>query len=178
MGSRGPKKAPTEVKRARGNPGKRPLEEPVNVGGRGMPKMPTALNGNARAKTHWRTIGPMLVEAGILDKADGPTFGNWCLLQAEADRLAIVVSKMSGDRTIESNGGKTLQMHPSYSAWQKVMKQAADLGSRFGLDPSGRTSLTGKTPTGAPTTQTDPVGESPRHRNGLRSVDGGRSSAG
>lgn len=178
VGRRGPKPEPTESKRARGNPGKRQLEEPINVGGRGMPKMPTSIHGNKPAQALWRGVGPMLVEAGILDKADGPAFAAWCSVQAEADKLGKRVAKLGNDVVIESNGGKTTQMHPLHAAWRAQVALAANLGSRFGLDPSSRTSLTGKTPTGAPTTETDPVGESPRHRNGLRSVDGGRSSAG
>lgn len=174
MGRRGPKPEPTESKRARGNPGRRQLEQPIEVGGRKMPAMPSALRGNARAQTLWRKTGPMLVEAGILDKVDGPTFGTWCLLQAEADRLALVVAKMANDRTISNNDGKTTQLHPTYTAWSKVAKQAADLGTRFGLDPSGRTGLTGNKPSGADTPGVDDVGPSPR----LRGIPGGRSTAG
>ncbi len=135
--------------------------------------MPASIHGHPQAQTLWKQIGPMLVEAGILDKADGPAFAAWCSVQAEADRLAVRVRKLGEDVVVESNGGKTIQMHPLHSAWRAQVKLAADLGGRFGLDPSSRTSLTGKTPAGASTTGTDPVGPSPRQA--LRSIDGGRA---
>jgi phage terminase small subunit len=74
---RGRKPKPVEVKRREGNPGRRPLPEPVLIGGRAAPRMPSHLP--QRAKTAWRQIVPRLDEVGMLDRVDGPALEALCV---------------------------------------------------------------------------------------------------
>lgn len=74
---KGRKAKPVELKRRQGNPGRRPLPEPVLIGGRAAPRMPAYLP--ARAKATWRQIVLRLAEVGMLDAVDGPALEALCV---------------------------------------------------------------------------------------------------
>ncbi|MGI8800823.1 MAG: hypothetical protein ACR2KV_01420 [Solirubrobacteraceae bacterium] len=66
----GRKPKPVEQKRSEGNPGGRPLGDPVIIGGRVAPVMPAYLS--VGAKKAWRETVPALTALEMLDRVDGP----------------------------------------------------------------------------------------------------------
>ena len=102
MGKRGPKSAPAAVKKAKGNPGRRPVKKEekqvievsgIGAGGAGYSKsdgvegkksdsegatqpMPNWLSGEARKI--WHAIVPNLTKLNIMQSIDTFTFGRYC----------------------------------------------------------------------------------------------------
>src|SRR5688500_5624075 len=84
MGLRGPPAKPTELKIARGNPGKRALnhDEPELTAATAAPPkgLPVA------ARKEWIRLAAELINAGVLSVADMRLFEEYCLLVAEVDQ--------------------------------------------------------------------------------------------
>jgi phage terminase small subunit len=86
VGMRGPPRQSTELKLARGNPGKR-AENPDNEPELKSAKLETPPKSwPAAAKKEWARLGDELVNAGVLSIADLELFKQYCLLVAEVDQ--------------------------------------------------------------------------------------------
>jgi P27 family predicted phage terminase small subunit len=86
VGDRGPAPTPTVIRKAEGNPGKRPFNEREPQPRAIRPKMPKHLD--ERAKKTWKRLCPMLERLRVLTEADGIALANLCvdysiLLQAQ-----------------------------------------------------------------------------------------------
>ncbi|MGO9059009.1 MAG: P27 family phage terminase small subunit [Candidatus Binataceae bacterium] len=81
---RGPKPIPTQLKRLRGNPGKRRLndQEPVAQPLTAVPSPPRYLNGRARA--FWRASTKELLPLGLLARLDLPVLAAFCAAAGQA----------------------------------------------------------------------------------------------
>jgi phage terminase small subunit len=134
MGKRGPARQPTSLKVARGNPGKRPLnqDEPEF-------EPPAALDPPADLKgaglVEWRGQADRLVQAGVLTAADMSGFTSYCRLLTEEE----IVQKL----VAEDPKAKDLHMR-NYLI--KVRAQANQYRAQYGLTPSSRSGVKAKKP--------------------------------
>ena len=138
MAKRGRKSQPTTVKKAKGNPGRRPLpeNEPLPEALESVPPAPSFLD--ARGKRHWKAYGEELLECGLLTKADLPAFGTYC--QCYATWLkALDDIKENGSYKTAPNGYPVY--NPSVSFRDKAITQMKSFWSEFGMTPSSRTGI-------------------------------------
>lgn len=73
---RGRKPIPTDLKRARGNPGKRPLNEDEPKPDKRIPLRPDYLDEEACKE--WDRVAPLLAKYGIITELDGPALAGYC----------------------------------------------------------------------------------------------------
>src|SRR5882672_4123384 len=76
MGYRGPAPKPTALKRAEGNPGKRPLNHSEPQPRPTAPRCPDHLD--ERAKKEWKRLVPILRRMKVLTEADWMALANLC----------------------------------------------------------------------------------------------------
>jgi len=74
VGNRGPAPTPTVIRKAEGNPGKRPFNDREPQPRAIRPKMPKHLD--PRAKKEWKRLCPMLERLHVLTEADGIALAN------------------------------------------------------------------------------------------------------
>jgi hypothetical protein len=124
-----PTAQPTEIKRRRGNPGKRPLNmrEPKPMVG--LPMCPDTLTGNARRI--WEEKGPGLVRAGVMTELDGPAFADWCMSEALIDRY-----RQLGDEIGIDDIRTALNL----------LKERRAQHAQFGMTPSSRSKIVAGVP--------------------------------
>lgn len=124
---------PTALKKAQGNPGKRPLSDPEPQPD-GEARCPLWLCDVAKAE--WKRLAPGLRKLGLLTAADQSSFAGYCM--AFADWHALVV------RTAPD----TTQQHlrrSIYAVRGDVLRAMLRAGAEFGLSPSSRTGLSSPT---------------------------------
>jgi P27 family predicted phage terminase small subunit len=136
----GRKPKPVEQKKAEGNPGHRPLPEPLMVAGRpGLEEMATPpAHLPEDAKEFWRDSIVRLVEVGIIDRVDGPAL----------EQLAVQYARIRGaQRVIAESGyfskGSTGQIreHPALRIEREATNQFLKIAEHFALTPIARTRL-------------------------------------
>lgn len=133
---RGRKPTPREVRVARGNPGRRPLPEPVRV--EMLYDAPTAPEGlPAPVVEVWNAVAPSLIEHGIISRVDLPLVEAYCRAVARA-REAEAILDANGP-VIEGKRGSVV--HPAYRVARDSWALASSLAEKLGLDPTGRTRL-------------------------------------
>lgn len=142
--ARGRKPVPTQLREARGNPGKRALnrDEPQPAVGASSP--PAWLSASARAR--WLTIAPELEQLGILTTIDGGALAAYCQVWArwkEAEEKIIEFGQV-----IKTPKGYPIQS-PYISIANKALSHVRGLEAEFGMTPSSRSRVKvgkGKTP--------------------------------
>lgn len=103
----------------------------------GMPPCPVWLN--KEAKKHWDTLGPVLVQAGLLSVVDGDVFGLHC------DNIAAYAKAMEKLQELDSWVEKTPNGFQVQSAWlqirNKLQEQMIKTAREFGLTPAARSGV-------------------------------------
>jgi len=103
----------------------------------GMPPCPVWLN--KKAKKHWDTLGPTLVQAGLLSVVDGDVFGLHC------DNMAAYEEAMSKLTVVSEWVAKTPNGFEVQAAWlqirNKLQEQIIKTAREFGLTPAARSSV-------------------------------------
>lgn len=136
MGLRGPAPQPTALKRAKGNPGKRPLNDDEPTPKIEAPKPPNHLS--CFAKREWRRITPLLLRYGLLSQLDRSALAMYCQAYGRWKKA---------ERELKAEGEVVLSKHgQSYqSPWLSIANKAMDRMnkaiSEFGLSPSARTRI-------------------------------------
>lgn len=149
MGRRGPPPKPTKLKKAAGNPGKRPLNdrepEPKTI----APRMPAWLP--TRAKAEWKRIVPELEQLGLIAVIDLAALAAYCVAFAELE---------DATRTLEKDGrlcvwpifdkqgnqvGERLKAHPAVQLQRDAARLVKQFISEFGLTPASRSRVQGAT---------------------------------
>ena len=96
-----------------GNPGKRPLPEPIR-GEVGIPDKPEYLND--RESYYWEFYTKHLAARGDLDKADGPALADMCVCLARLEEAEEIIRTdglmVQGDRGMVKNGA--IQLSRNY----------------------------------------------------------------
>jgi phage terminase small subunit len=120
MGNR-PK--PAALKRATGNPGRRPIRE-VQLPDTGAVGMPEYLGRTPRAAALWREYAPALLLLGTLRKESERLFAMWCAETAMYERSPrkFTASRITQIRTLASSLG----MDPSAQGKFSTPTDASD----------------------------------------------------
>jgi P27 family predicted phage terminase small subunit len=135
---RGRKPKPREQRIAEGNPGKRPLPEPVIMGGspREAPEPPEHLDDDGKA--WWREAVPILHHVGLLDTVD----------TAALEMAATAYSRFrQARRVVDAQGvltrGSTGQLreHPALKTEREAQSQYLRFAEQYALTPVARTRL-------------------------------------
>ena len=135
MGRRGPKKTPTALTIARGNPGKRAInhEEPqLPVADLTPPK---GLDG--RALEEWQALGPTLKESGVLTVADLRCFEIYCRSVADEERYTKLAGRVEPEEALKLGYAAQLL---------KVRGQLKQYLEILGLTPTSRSGVKAKKP--------------------------------
>lgn len=145
MGKRGPKPTPTAIKKARGNPGKRPLNalEPQPEGK--LPACPAHLKGEARKA--WLRFAKVLTDSGIATLADATALELLCASFAlYLDALAKV--QEFGPVWLEKGDSKIPKFaySPHWSVMNREWKKLVAMLREFGMTPSSRSGVMRVTP--------------------------------
>lgn len=144
--ARGRKPIPTALKKARGNPGGRPLNDREPEPTPGVPPKPDDLSPAAAAE--WDFIVPELIRMGVLTVVDRSVLVAYC-------RCAGVIAQSESTLAAE---GSVLQTekgyaypHPAMAQMMTAQKQQIGYAAELGLTPASRT----KVKRIAPTSQDD-----------------------
>lgn len=140
MPPRGRKPKPNAVKKAEGNPGKRPLNDDAPPPDLKKPACPKQLNKEARKE--WRRITKLLAEKGLIDQVQRSAISRYCQLWAEW--LHAVTKVEEEGAVIFTDKGNAVQS-PYISIAHTAAKLLAALEAEFGLTPSSSTRVKGVT---------------------------------
>ncbi|MHA3061191.1 P27 family phage terminase small subunit [Acinetobacter sp. ANC 4631] len=103
----------------------------------GMPHCPGWVKG--AAKKHWDTLGPKLVQAGLLSVVDGDVFGLHC------DNMAVYEEALNRLKNFDDWVDKTPNGFQVQAAWlqirNKLQEQIIKTAREFGLTPAARSSV-------------------------------------
>jgi P27 family predicted phage terminase small subunit len=134
MGARGPRPAPVDIKKLKGNPGKEKLPPP-GVTASGEPFIPEHLEADARACID---VVQSSMPPGLYRRVDSFILASfaiaWALHKKAAEHL-----RTTAAYTVETARGEQV------SPWVRILndqaKLMASLGDRLGLDPKSRAAL-------------------------------------
>ncbi len=162
MATRGRKPTPTELRIARGNPGKRPLnhEEPEVQPADLDP--PAFLTGKAREK--WQEMAPDLHTSGLLSRVDTDALAIYCTVY-ETWFEAMKQVKVLG-AVIQSPNGYPIQ-NPYVSIANQASATMRSLQAEFGMTPSSRSRVKVKK-------KTMTMSEADKQRERFFGISGGR----
>jgi len=135
MGLRGPAATPNEIQKLRGNPGRRPLREQVELFEEWKAKRsPTWLS--ERAKAVWLKLIPQLLYvSGFLKDIDGNAVAAYCAEWAAYTELEEFVQREG--RTYETETGYR-RPRPEEKMAAEHLRTALAIGREFGFTPSAR----------------------------------------
>ena len=147
MGARGPAPTPTAVRRANGNPSRRPLPENEPQYKAGIPNTPPGLS--AAAKKIWETLVAEMAASGVLRLVDGHALADLCEDQAMLDELRKGLSDLKREITKKAKadkkalpGGALLQLsrtnegRRTLSTIRELAGQIIIQRREFGLTPA------------------------------------------
>lgn len=140
------------LKKARGNPGKRKLNDKEPAPATGEPEMPGGLSEFAIAK--WKELVPELLQLGVLTKVDGEALANLCtayshqrMAEAAIQRLGTTVEEAIVDEVIVRKKkvkkvvGYKYKTNPDLKNWNDATKIMKQFEVEFGLTPASRSRL-------------------------------------
>lgn len=136
---RGRKPQPDELKRAKGNPGKRALAAPLEASPVTL-KAPAKLSAAALAV--WRETATELERMNFLRPTDRNAFARYCETVAEYWRVSTSLRRLKSN-TYETDTlhGRMLRIHPDFLVQDRLFKRLTDLEDRFGLSPAARQAI-------------------------------------
>ncbi len=133
---RGRKPTPTAIKKARGNPGRRPINKREPKPRRKLPRAPFILSDVARE--HWRKLAPILYDMGVLTVADLDMLAAYCEAYARRQHALEMVAK--SEQVIKTASGNLIQ-NPFLGIANHAMDQMLKIAAEFGMTPSSRSRL-------------------------------------
>jgi P27 family predicted phage terminase small subunit len=132
---RGRKPKPAHVKKLEGNPGKRPIPEPIQVDA----EMPTAPEWfSERELKNWNELAPLAYKMGTLDELSRALFVILCCQLSLIDRCDEALDE-NGETYEMPDGRKRLR--PEVKIRGKAQREVTSLLSEFGFTPAGRARL-------------------------------------
>lgn len=138
----GPRPKPTALKRAAGNPGKRPLNSLEPHPDLGVPDMPAGLSCDAKQK--WQELAPQLERMGVLTCVDGDVLAMYCTIWAWWCKTATYLDEhgLVREWQWDDEGAKVSRgLQAEFKAAKELVLFLRQLGSELGLTPSARTRL-------------------------------------
>lgn len=193
MGARGPKPQPTAIKEARGNPGKRRLNEWEPIPPQGEVKPPSSLRGDALEV--WRREAPIAIAMRTLTLADVTLFAIYCRRVAELEMVEGDILEMKEAKRVKRDGDddEYQTRHPLVdvsddggihisrlaSLRRELLAEVRDLGDRFGMSPVSRTKINVRLGDGlSPNVKPAPGSVEDRRAGVLAKVVGGEVQSG
>lgn len=128
--TRGGPKKPTALKRAEGNPGKRPLNDREPKPKPASPRCPAWLD--AESVVEWRRVVPELSRMGLLTKVDIGTLVSHC----QTWSMFVASAKSLGNCEYGS-----LEYQKAFRNVLESSKAMLRFGQEFGLTPASRSNL-------------------------------------
>ena len=135
MGRRGPVPQPAHLKRAKGNPGKRPITEPPKPEA-GDTTCPDWLSDQARFE--WERLAPQLRAVGLLTALDVDAFSVYCETLAAWTECQRVINEQ-GPLYVTPKG--TIRPRPEVELAKIYGSTVKAYGAEFGLSPASRARL-------------------------------------
>lgn len=136
MGRRGPAPEPTALKRLKGNPGKRALNDSEPRPAATMPRCPSHLQGEARAE--WKRVAKTLHQSGLLTQVDRTALAIYCQAWARWVKAEAQVARHG--EVVKSAAGNVMQ-NPYLSIANRAMKQMREMARELGMTPSARSQI-------------------------------------
>lgn len=136
MGARGPAPTPTVIKKLRGNPGKRKLNEAEPRPGGRMPSAPRWMS--LEGKQQWRKLAPRLHAAGLLTEVDGLGLAMLCEAVGQYVEGKEIVER-EGAVAISDNGN--VYQHPAVALMKSARSEVLKWAREFGMTPASRTRI-------------------------------------
>jgi len=141
----GKRPLPTAIKKLRGNPGHRAINDAEPAPANGAPDIPQGLSELAIAE--WNSIVPQLEHLGVLSNIDGKALGAYCECYAEwvqakkevTDR-GILIREIVYDKNGKEIGNK-LRRNPAIPVKNDALKLMKAFLIEFGLTPASRARL-------------------------------------
>lgn len=141
MGKRGPRPEPTIIKIAKGNPGKRRLNESEPKPAADAIQPPDWVTGVARSK--WDEVVPKLIGMGVMTNADIDTIARYCTMHEQYVKYLEQVRRGLDVLVIRDEKGKVkyMQSTPAATMMTKLAASMLRIEQEFGLTPSARSGL-------------------------------------
>lgn len=133
---RGRKNTPTELKKLKGNPGKRALNEKEPQPDVEIPDCPEHLTGEAQKE--WVRITGELKKLGVIANIDRAALAAYCMAWLDFVYASRMVDE-EGEVITSEKGGK--YMNPWVGIKTSAMDRLVRIGAEFGLTPASRTKL-------------------------------------
>ena len=138
---RGRKGQPAEVKAAKGNPGKRPLDVASDTAAPEM-KNTTPPGLTVQGKKIWQDIAPKLSHSKLLRDTDRHLLMRYCDTLAQYWKVTRKVRKKGEAYNCKmTHGGKMLRINPWFSAQERLGNRLEKMEDRLGLSPRARQEL-------------------------------------
>jgi P27 family predicted phage terminase small subunit len=161
-GRRGPAPEPAAVKAAKGNPGRRPINEEElaasgaggantgaapSEGAGGEPEQTAAVAVqppdwiNADGLAVWNRLAPRLVTMRLLQLLDADTFGRYCQDFGRWVKLQSKLDREGETYTSQSPHGEYIRSHPAFMQADRLNRTLLAFEQNFGLNPADRQRL-------------------------------------
>jgi P27 family predicted phage terminase small subunit len=132
----GPKPKPNEVKRAEGNPGRRPLPEPIRFKSDAELVPPDDFDEDSLEA--WNMVVPTLREVGVLDGIDQLALAMACRQYARSKQAGRVIDKQG--MVAKGSTGQVTE-HPMAQAERNAMQLFLRFAEQYALTPVARVRL-------------------------------------
>lgn len=139
--ARGPAARPIEEKIARGNPGNKPIPDPVKDETPEISETPPSWLTDDVALKIWNDVAPELRARRFLRATDQTAFARYCDNLARWIRLRTKVDDRGESYTTTSNHGTMERLNPDFVAMQRIEDRLVTLEDRFGMSPVARMSI-------------------------------------
>lgn len=142
MAHYGPRPAPIAIKRIRGNPGKRRIDDSPQPETDGhLPEPPGWLDEAAHAK--WDELIPLLSRMGVLARIDGDALARYCDTWSWWRRTRNFLAQSNDTFVIKDDDGKIkyIQQLPQVAIAHKLAAQLGRLAAELGMTPSSRSGI-------------------------------------
>ena len=134
---------PTALRLLQGNPGKRPLPKGEPTPDAQLPPPPDHLS--PVAKEEWQTMGPQLLQLGLITWIDKPAFAAYCTCWA---RWAEAEKALQATGPVIRSPGGTPMLNPYYCVANQALSQMRSYLTEFGMTPSSRSRISLKSKEG------------------------------
>ena len=137
---RGPKPEPAEVKRAKGNPGRRPLPPETDDASADLASTKAPAELEQDAQRIWQKLAPELTRLRFLRETDRGAFARYCEHLAKWWQLTKAL-RTEGETYLavsEHNPDGLMRVNPKFLIRERIEKRLEALEDRFGLSPAAR----------------------------------------
>lgn len=138
MAKRGPRPQPAAVRRAKGNPGRRPVGEmpPAAATDSTGIVAPTWLKG--AELDIWKRLAPPLAAMNILARIDAWTFGRYCANFARWLDMKRRLDETGAIYSVTTESGTVHRPDPAFMIADRLEKQLVAAEASFALNPAER----------------------------------------